>query len=268
MKKQNHFHHTLEELRRQIDDPAYFALAINQLLETSLENMKAMASVSMCLPEEVSVIKKYKGHMTISLPQSSLPETPIGPIFMNRSSHREYKDEPLTIEEVSAVLRYGYGIRGYMPAYSLASFPFRTAPSAGGLQGIEVYCLINNVDGVSPGLYHYNPQEDCLDMVFTGICVGKLEEICRAQHFIPNAGIVIVLTIVLTRGTWKYCAPYYRFALVDCGCVAENLHLAASALGIGSCMVAGFEARTLKRLLQIEDDLEIPALMISFGKKK
>ena len=40
--------------------------------------------------------------------------------------------------------------------------PFRATPSGGGLYPLEVFALANRVDGMAPGLYHYDPTSHVL----------------------------------------------------------------------------------------------------------
>jgi nitroreductase len=51
---------------------------------------------------------------------------------------------------------------------------------------------------------------------------------------------------------------------MDVGFPAQNILLAAHALGIGSCAIAGFSHTAVRKILDVPEDLE-PTLLISLG---
>jgi hypothetical protein len=74
--------------------------------------------------------------------------------LLERRSIRNYKDEALTLAEISQLLWAAQGITdpgGY-----------RTAPSAGALYPLEVYVVTGNVEGLQAGIYKYRPQLSCV----------------------------------------------------------------------------------------------------------
>ena len=75
--------------------------------------------------------------------------TPIWEILKRRRSVRDWSDEPIAKSELSQLLWAAQGI-------SDQQFGFRTAPSAGALYPIETYLVVNFVEGVDPGIYHYS----------------------------------------------------------------------------------------------------------------
>ncbi len=258
-----------KKVREFLKDPEIFAIFINKLLQLSEAEAKKMAfNTSFEIPGEVDIIKEYKNAEKIELPRCDYNKFSIGDVLFKRRSIREYENTPLSIHELTCILNYSYGIRETAPAYNLPNFPFRTAPSGGGLQGIELYCLVNNIDGIDEGLYYFNPVENALNVIFKGFCRGMLLELCRGQEFVAEAPVIFFLTGVLKKGLWKYSNTYYRILLIDSGCVAENIHLVATSLNLGSCIIAGFDAEKVAKFLQLEDPFEIPILIVSVGKIK
>ena len=75
--------------------------------------------------------------------------TSIEQALLKRRSVRDYKDEPLTLTEVSQLLWAAQGITDPRD--------FRTSPSAGALYPLEVYVVAGNVDNLSDGIYKYKP---------------------------------------------------------------------------------------------------------------
>lgn len=70
--------------------------------------------------------------------------------LLERRSTRNYKDEALTLVEISQLLWAVQGITHQVG--------YRTAPFAGALYPLEVHMVVGNVDGLHAGIYRYRPQ--------------------------------------------------------------------------------------------------------------
>jgi SagB-type dehydrogenase family enzyme len=171
------------------------------------------------------------------LDEASLDETLRG----RRSSHA-MTGTPLTYAQWAALLFAGLGTVGSTaPDTGGARFPLRTAPSAGGLTPIELVCAAWNVEDVPEGVYGYLPDEHAVAPLRSRR--GLAEEIAQAMALgtAPwRAAACIVLVHVRQRSYFKYGERSYRFALLECGHVAQNILLAAAALGLPACPVGGF----------------------------
>ena len=66
------------------------------------------------------------------------------------------------------------------------------------------------------------------------------------------ANAVFIWTAVFPRSKWKYKQRAYRYVYLDAGHIAENLALAAVALGLGSCQIAALYDEEVNALLAID----------------
>lgn len=55
---------------------------------------------------------------------------------------------------------------------------------------------------------------------------------------VEKADVVFIWSAVFDRSKWKYKQRAYRYIYLDAGHIAQNLALAAVALGLGSCQIA------------------------------
>ena len=86
--------------------------------------------------------------------------------FNNRRSRRNYKDTPITLEELSFLLWSTQGVQKVIPAYkNTGHITLRPVPSAGGRHSSETYLAINNVEGLEKGIYIYMPIEHKLAFI-------------------------------------------------------------------------------------------------------
>ena len=98
-------------------------------------------------------------------------DTSIEEALLERRSIRQYKDDPLTLAEVSQLLWAAQGITAHWRG--------RTAPSAGATCPLEVYVVVGNVCDLSEGIYKYKPHGHKLEMVAEG---DKRAELCAVSY--------------------------------------------------------------------------------------
>ena len=178
-------------------------------------------------------------------------------LFLRRSV-RGYKDEPLSLAEVSQLLWAAQGVTD--------DYGFRTAPSAGALYPLELYVVSGNVRGLSPGVYQYMPGNHSLREVLDGDLRNELARVALSQNFIADAPASFVITAVYERTTTKYGDRGIRYVDMEAGHAAENLLLQGVALGIGTVTVGAFDDGQMVRLLGLPEG-EVPLYLIAAGKK-
>jgi len=224
------------------------------------------------LPAHFSLAKQFDdGARRIPLLMPELPKD--GPSYFevvsNRASRRTYdREKPISLEVLSAILFWTTGKRGEMLAYSQKAFPLFHTPSSGGLQGVDVYVIsVHNGEELPPGLYYYDKVEHEL-VILCSPCLASIwvPDGIYHQWFILDAPLLLLFVLNLERGLWKYGLMFYRNGLMDAGIMAAHTHLAAQAMGVDSCMIAGFDRRLFATKLMLEEH-EIPALLMSLGYK-
>jgi len=181
----------------------------------------------------------------------------------SRRSRRSYAPAPLTIGEISTLLFYTVGVVGE----AWWKGPKRVYPSAGALQPVEAYLVAGLVEGVPPGVYHYNPGSHELELLAGGDQRGRLGRACLDQEHVAEAPASIILTMYYPRTASKYGFRAYRYALLDTGFAGENLYLAAEALGLATVAVGAFYDRALCSLLGVDCYWELPQLVFPVGRR-
>ncbi|MCS7116148.1 MAG: SagB/ThcOx family dehydrogenase [Nitrososphaerota archaeon] len=214
--------------------------------------------------------KKYNGEQ-VQYPQSpigigsvvKLPEVRLKSDFsieealLKRRSIRDYKDEPLTLQEVSQLLWAAQGItdpRG-----------FRTAPSAGATYPLEVYVVVGNVLGLEKGVYKYNPHENKLVKVLDGDKRRDLAIAALHQEWVERCAIDLVFTAIYRRTTSRYGDRGIRYVHMEVGHAAQNVYLQAVSLKLGSVVIGAFYDDQVKKILNLPADEE-PLYIHSIGR--
>lgn len=213
--------------------------------------------------------KEFIGAKKIQLETAFPPiAKPISEVINSRTSGRDFKRSTLSFEKLSVLLNQSCGVRGTISAYNRRDVPLRNFPTAGGLQCTELYLAVNEVEDIPQGLYHYSPTQNCLEQIEKGNFRWRTVNCCPDHEWLAEAGVVMFIAPDISRLTWKY-GPYksYRLAHLETGVVCQNLHLVATALGLGSCMVFGFNDEQTDALLGLDERREMTTLLIAVGNK-
>ncbi|MEW6007099.1 MAG: SagB/ThcOx family dehydrogenase [bacterium] len=178
---------------------------------------------------------------------------------MKRRSIREYKNEPISLSEISQLLWATQGVtdkRG-----------FRTAPSAGALYPLEVYVVVGLAKELGPGVYKYIPQAHRLIRISK---IDRRKELCSvalSQSWVKDAPCVFVVSAIYERTTGKYGERGIRYVHIEAGHAVQNLHLQAITLGLGSVSIGAFYDEEVKGVIGMEN-MEQPLYIVPVGRPK
>jgi len=143
---------------------------------------------------------------------------------------------------------------------------FRAAPSAGALYPLELYAVVRKggVEGLSEGVYHYEPRSHSLTLVKGGDFMPDLEAATWDQGIVAEAAVTVVITGVLRRTTAKYGRRGTQYVFQESGHAAQNAFLQATALGIGCVAMGAFDEGAVRRVVGVGPD-ERPLYVQPFG---
>jgi len=183
--------------------------------------------------------------------------------IQNRRSHRNFRDEPLSLEELSFLLWATQGIRKRADEATA----FRNVPSAGCRHALETYLCILNVTGLDMRIYRYLPLEHQLLVI--SLHENLPEDIVTAtfyQSFIGKAPVTFIWTTIPYRMEWRYHIAAHKVIAIDAGHVCQNLYLACSAIGGGTCAVAAYHQELMDKLLEVDGNNEYVIYLAAVGK--
>jgi len=202
------------------------------------------------------------GHLAgrIKLPEPRRDgETSVGSALRGRRSVREFQREPLTLAEVSQLLWATQGITD--PEGK------RTAPSAGALYPLEVLLVAGKVGALPAAVYRYRPREHDLVCMAEGDKRAKLANAALGQEWLADAPVTIAIAAVYDRTARKYRQRAERYVPMEAGHAAQNVHLQAVALDLGTVVVGAFDDVEVKRVLSLAPN-EQPLCLMPVGKPR
>jgi SagB-type dehydrogenase family enzyme len=177
--------------------------------------------------------------------------------LLRRRSVRHFSSRRLELWHISQLAWAAQGIT--------AADGYRTAPSAGALFPLEIYVVVGNVIGLTPGIYQYGIRNHDLIQWLAGDKRRQLCEAALGQDSILRAPAVFVLSAIYERTTAKYGERGMRYAYMEAGHAAQNLLLQVVALNLGAVLVGAFNDVEVKRVLNLPQQ-EAPLYLIPVGK--
>ena len=194
----------------------------------------------------------------IKLPEISYDsEISIEEALSERRSVRSYVDTSLDLRQVSQIFWAAQGITDPSRGY-------RTAPSAGALYPLEVYIIAGKINGLSPGVYRYIPEEHELIRKTEGDKRQELFEAALYQSPVKEAPAVLVFTAIFKRTTKKYGDRGIRYVYMEAGHASQNVYLQAVSLGIGTVSIGAFDNQKVKTVLNLSEQEE-PLYIMPIG---
>ncbi len=192
-----------------------------------------------------------------------IPSIDLKIAIANRQSRRLYREQPLTLEEVSFLLWATQGLRGNV----IEGHAYRTVPSAGCRHALETYLAILRVEGLDIGVYRYLPLSHQLLFEFSEENLSnKLIRAAFGQPYPGNAAITFIWAAIPYRMEWRYGLAAHRVIAMDVGHVCQNLYLACEAIQAGTCAIAAYDQEALDALLRMDGEEEFAVYMASVGK--
>ncbi len=159
---------------------------------------------------------------------------------------------PFGIGSLSRLLYFTNGITGILRYPDGQSTTLRAAPTAGGLFPTEIYIAVRSVSYLTDGIYNYQVRDHSLVLVWEGDYWSALQKYCMEHEAIAQSNLLVILTAIYQRSTWRYSERGYRRILLDTGHVLGNLTAYAPQEGFSPYPIGGFFDASLNSLLLLD----------------
>lgn len=212
--------------------------------------MRAIITLIMCtllafiaLPEASEVMAKD----LIALPKpGSALKAPLERTLRERSSKRDFSSESLGLQAVSDLLWAAYGVKD--------SRGGRIVASAGAVYPLEVYLAAARVKDLPAGLYKYEPHKNSLKLVSAGDILPQLASAAVEQTWMAGAAAALVLAGNYGKMAARYGGRAHMYVHMEAGHAAQNVYLAAAALGLGTTLVGAFSDEMVAKIAGLAPD--------------
>ena len=186
----------------------------------------------------------------ILLPQPKLKgKISVEEAIFSRRSIRNFTTQELTIEQLSQILWVSQG---------QTKDGYRSAPSAGALYPIEIRLIKKD------GLFKYLTSGHKIVLLSAEDFRKPLAQGALYQNSIIQAPVTIIISANYNKITPKYGQRGISYSYIETGHIAQNIHLEAVALGLGSVPIGAFDDKTVKEILLLPTENE-PLYIVPIG---
>jgi len=239
----------------KIDDPHNSTEEINRYYDKYLKGRR-----------QPPIYKSYPRQLKIDLLKEPDIEAPFFATLRRRHSTRELSGKPISFNEMSRLAYYTWGRISSYKTREFGELLHKTSPSAGARHPIETYAIVNNVEGIEPGIYHYSVRDHSLELLKAGDFRERCVTLTAGHSWTRNASALFVMTAVVARTAWKYRVPrVYRAFLLDAGHLSQSFLLIATALGLGSFCIGIFRDNLIEKELNIDGISETVLFAVGVG---
>ncbi len=140
----------------------------------------------------------------------------------------------------------------------------RTNPSAGALYPCELYVQSRNEPGLADGIYHFEPLTQRLRLLHVPGPGEGLEGYLHDHGLVD--GLVVLVTAIYYRSSWKYGRRALRYCLLDGGHIMGAMEAAAWCTDRSCSWVTRFDRQGLQRDFGFSSG-ELPLAMGISGRR-
>ncbi|MDF2940532.1 MAG: oxidase [Gammaproteobacteria bacterium] len=162
---------------------------------------------------------------------------------------------PIGFDELSWYLNLAFGQTRTRKLPITGEHIAKTVPSGGSRHPIEVYPIIFSVDGIEPGVYHYNVRNHALEQLKAGNFSEALERhiitLSKRVKFLPK--IAFIFTCIFERSMFRYReARSYRVMHYDLGHLMQNAAYLASSIQYSTYRGYSLHENEIENLIEID----------------
>lgn len=148
----------------------------------------------------------------------------------------------------------------------------KNSPAGGGLHAVEAYVLVQRVEGLAPGIYHYLSMDHALEplrALTPEEAADWAHRFVAGQDWFNNAPVMVVMTARFDRLFWKYRrhTKAWRVVHLDVGHLSQTMYLSATELGLGCFVTAAINDRAVEEALALPALREGPIAIVGFGAR-
>jgi SagB-type dehydrogenase family enzyme len=173
--------------------------------------------------------------------------------YAESSAHR-----PLGRDSFSRLMYLTMGQIGKKPWPDQGYLVRRTSPSGGARHPTEAYVVVFDIEGIPPGVYHYNTRDHGLNPLRTADPAALRAEADRAAPdlrsrvaFEPRA--LVFFTTIPERSMWRYRdSRSYRVLFIDLGHLLATFRMLCCGLQIKHFVGQGIRENEVERLVGID----------------
>ena len=169
-------------------------------------------------------------------------------VIEGRRSRRIPGPMPLTLDQLGELLFRTSRVRARTRTdhEEVSSRPY---PGGGADYELEIYPVVNRVEGLAAGLYYYHPLNNVLHPIEAGAPdrAALFRDAAQKARLEVFPDVLLCFTARFQRLSFKYSSIAYAVMLKDLGALYQNLYLVATAMGLAPCALGSGDIELFAR---------------------
>lgn len=205
-------------------------------------------------------------------PLARAPRSGFDDLLDRRNSCRNFDTgKALPQAQFARLMERVFGARGEAHAADDFDVVKKTSPSGGALHPTEAYLIVQRVEGIAPGLYHYRAGDHAVQRLPWEGTPEELHAFARlavvGQQWFADAHVLVVLAPRFARNFWKYRnhTKAYRVCILDAGHLSQTLFLSATEQDLGAFVTAAINEVDIERAFGLTGYVDGPLAVCGFG---
>jgi len=240
--------------------------AVQAMQDTGTETAGELRQVLGAPP--VEAMGRGDENQRIPLPRTA--RTDFDHLLARRATCRNFDAErPLPYALFAQLIERVFSAQSHVRVSDDTVFLKKTSPSGGGLHPVEAYLIVQNVEDLAPGLYHYHatthaleplplPEQPLYDLAMQAVA---------QQDWFANAHVMVLMAPRYDRSFWKYRnhAKAYRAITLEAGHLSQTLYLSATEAGLGAYITCAINEVPLEQVFGLNPISEGALAICGFG---
>lgn len=131
---------------------------------------------------------------------------------------------------------------------------------------LETYVVVNNVEGIAPGVYGYSVEDHSLKFLTSGDFRSQLVKMCIGQMKVKECSMAFIIAAHWQRYMSRYQHPRaYRNLLINTAELAHQYILGATALELSNFITPAFNDEVAEEILNQRATKAGPLYMVAVG---
>lgn len=204
-------------------------------------------------PPPVQQVASIGAAVALPAPTGFLDE-----VLLRRYTGRNYDTSAsLPLAVAARLLQRTFGAQEVRHIGPHANVLKKTSPSGGGLHPVEAFVLVQRVDGLAPGLYHYHPVDNTLQPLRATTpdqAAALALQMVADQYWLAGAAMQVVMVGRVERSFWKYRnhQKAYRAMSLDAGHLSQTFYLLATEAGLPAFITAAINDIDIETMLELD----------------
>jgi SagB-type dehydrogenase family enzyme len=200
-------------------------------------------------------------------PNHSSIAKPLEEVLLKRRTHQPWKRGFVTKEELSNILHFAN--LETIKLRKAAEVNWEQNPSVllnSAFSALETYFFAFEVEGLEPGLYHYNLKEHKVHLLKAGLFRKEVSRMCIGQERPGTAACTFVISAIWDRYLFRYRHPRaYRTLLINISELAQKYLLLATSLDFSTFVTPAIRDEYADKLMNLNGYEEAPLYVVSIG---